>query len=173
MDSRLRIEYGEILLQIDGKPYKIPKGLDLVKKFKDNSEVMNRTRELAKQYGSSFSSFDCGISCADCNHSYFSVGEEGVVVEGRVEDCAYDGDIDTITVFKGPRKNLFSGRMRFMAREHPCAVVDAFHRALAEQGHLKNQAVEAPAGNFENISRFYVTPHLDELAAQEYQASKA
>ena len=61
MDNRLHIGPGEVLLQIDGKPYRIPRGLDLVRKFKDNLQVMNRTSELARQYGANFSGFDSGI----------------------------------------------------------------------------------------------------------------
>ncbi len=131
MPKDLCIKEGEALLVVDDKVYKLPKGIDLIKKYGNNSKVIKRTRELAKKYGmKNFIDFNYGINCLECSHTllYEIAAKEGIAIHpGGKRDpllCRYEGNnnVDLISLWEREEKKLFGLLKKkhvFMAKELP------------------------------------------------------
>jgi len=173
MDKRLKIKKGEALIQIDGNVYKIPRNLNLVEKYKNNSNVMERTRELAREYGTNFINFHEGINCIECNHTnLFSVAaQEGSAIHngGGPGPCSYEENTEEVNVFNRKEKGLFGKNYIFMAKDLPCTIKDAYRRALMEKGYLDEFLIEGVVPReFPPISEFEIGGELEKTASREY-----
>lgn len=170
-NNPLFIRKGEALLQIDGRVYKLPKGVDSPKKYQDNEEVRTRTIQLAREYGTIFEGFRQKINCLECRYTgIFAEVEKRneVMIFNGPGPCNYPGrkDIALIGLFTNDKR-----KAAFLAKESPCTVRDAHFRTLVEQGYLDKYLLKGiEPGNFPSIRDFEPEGELEKKASQEYLA---
>ncbi len=171
-EDPLFLRKGEFLLQMDGRVYKLSGDIGSPQKFRDNLDITKRTIQLAEEYGASFYGFNDGIHCTEC--SYTGIFMEAMQCESVISkgssSCLYTGRKDTsiICVFTNRKRKI-----AFMAKERPCAVIDAYLRALVEQGHLDRYLLRGiEPKNFHSIADFEPGSELERKACEEYQAMK-
>jgi hypothetical protein len=175
MINPLGITRDEKLIQINGKQYKIPSNVNLVKTWGQNLKILKRTRELAEQLGLKFRDFDKGVSCSACK--YLDAPREPI--EDSHEDCApenrhcpyisYTNQVFLFTKKPSWYEWLFRGTKRFMAKDYSCIIADAFHQALFENGKLDAYRVDAPLKNFPHIREIQWNSKLANIADEEYR----
>ena len=170
--NKLYIKFGERLIYIDENIYRIPKNISLIEKFGRDKNVAERTRELAREYGTEFHSFFDGLRCIDCSYiDWASMAARGgvTIIRGPASNlCKYKGNTDKIGVFS--KRSFLFLRKRIMATNEPCTISDAFHRALMEQGHLDQFLLEnVTPQEFYSIKEIEQNPMLEEQAVEQYR----
>src|SRR3989344_3887055 len=175
MDANLRTKDGETLIQIESRVYSLPfNAQDLLARYKDDRKVMQKTMELARQYGTPFFGFDEGINCCECPYgsvpSKILAGEDVVHHNGGPDgQCSYDGNTDQVYLFKGQKQWSSRERPKFMAKDRACTVKDAFYRTLQEQGCLDEFLLEGvEPGQFHSIKEFKFGGKLERQAVRQY-----
>ena len=134
---------------------------------------MDRTVELAKEYGTYFYGFDDGIRCWECtNTRLYEIAlkeNKAIHFKGPDKNCYYEGKIDRVEVFK----RIENGKQAsaFMAKDYPCTVKDAFYRALMEKWKLSRFLIaNVEPRNFHSIRDFKAVSTLEKQTSEKYKS---
>lgn len=132
--DRLYIEEGEALLQVDGSVYKLPAGASLSGMPDIGPDTAQMAVRRLWEYASGSPPPERENWCKSCHHKIRQrLKGDGA---GRGNSCHYAGDTDFVMVYRGARSLFQPFGRKFMAKQPPCSLSDALHRALVGACHL-------------------------------------